>query len=90
MGRRICLFCYDNCINRLTSGEKMKNQFLKPLLLCLAAVGISACNSGSEDIEVTDPSAYEYKGAPDPLTAVSGADRAGDLADRFDLVQGRQ
>lgn len=68
----------------------MKNQFLKPLLLCLAVVGISACNSGSEDIDVTDPSAYEYKGAPDPLTAVSGADRAGDLADRFDLVQGRQ
>ena len=68
----------------------MKNKSLMPLLVFVLAAGDSACNSGSEDIDVSDPSAYEYKGAVDPLTATSGADRAGGLADRFDLVQGRQ
>ena len=59
----------------------------------MAAAFVSGCDSKPSDAEiaeVTDPDAYEYKGVVDPLTAVSGADRAGGLADRFDLVQGRK
>ncbi len=55
---------------------------------------LSACDSitgsGEVDEASLDPSAYEYKGAADPLLSVPAADRAGGLADRFDLVQGRQ
>ncbi len=57
---------------------------------------LSACdafdsftNPGAVDDSALDPSAYQYKGAADPLSSVSAADRAGSLADRFDLVQGR-
>lgn len=45
---------------------------------------------GAVDESALDPSAYQYKGAADPLSNVSAADRADDLADRFDLIQGRQ
>jgi len=54
---------------------------------------VTACDSmgtGEVDEASLDPDAYQYKGAADPLMNVSGADRAGGLADRFDLVQGRQ
>lgn len=71
-------------ITRLTAARL----FLAGLLV----VGVSACNSGSSEVDPAslDPDAYQYKGATDPLLSVSGADRAGGLADRFDLVQGRQ
>jgi len=63
-------------------------------VLMLLMVGLSACDSigGSDQVDEAslDADAYEYKGAADPLLSVSGADRAGGLADRFDLVQGRQ
>lgn len=55
---------------------------------------LSACDSvtgsGEVDAASLDPSAYEYKGAADPFLDVPAADRADGLADRFDLVQGRQ
>ena len=63
-------------------------------VLMIVIAGLSACDSmgtsGQVDEATLDPDAYEYKGAADPLLSVSGADRAGGLADRFDLVQGRQ
>jgi len=63
-------------------------------VLFLLLVGVTACDSigtsGQVDEAALDPDAYQYKGAADPLLSTSGADRAGGLADRFDLVQGRQ
>ncbi len=63
-------------------------------VLMFVMIGLGACDSigtsGQVDEAALDPDAYEYKGAADPLLSVSGADRAGGLADRFDLVQGRQ
>ncbi len=50
----------------------------------------SLTGSGEVDEASLDPSAYQYKGAADPLLSVPAADRAVGLADRFDQVQGRQ
>jgi len=58
-------------------------------LLFVIATCVSACDSGQSYDASAGPEAYEYKGAVDPLTNISGADRAGDLAARFDKVQGR-
>jgi len=61
--------------------------------LCLgvvACLGLLACNSNSSDQAAAGPESYEYKGASDPLVATPGADRAGELAARFALIQGRQ
>ncbi len=49
-----------------------------------------ACDSTSESQVSYDAESYQYKGVADPLLLQSGADRAGPLSDRFDLVQGRQ
>lgn len=50
---------------------------------------IAACDSGTESQATYDAESYEYKGAVDPFLATSAADRAGPLADRFDLIQAR-
>ena len=68
----------------------MENNTRIAVLMVISAAVISACDSGPSAETVLDPEAYQYKGAVDPLLASSGADRAGGLADRFDLVQGRQ
>ena len=68
----------------------MKNTIRLSLLVVALGAWVSACDSGQSTAEAPGPEAYEYKGAADPLVSVSGADRAGGLADRFDLVQGRQ
>jgi|GEM_PF-6825302 len=66
-------------------------------LLIGAIAVLSACDSfmaagevGQVDAAALDPSAYQYKGAADPLLSVPASERAGGLADRFDQVQGRQ
>ena len=59
------------------------------LLMIATGALVSACDSFQTEEATLDPEAYEYKGAADPLTQVSGDDRAGDLASRFDLIQGR-
>ena len=51
---------------------------------------LTGCQSTSDTPVSPDANSYEYKGAADPLLSVSGADRAGPLGDRFDLIQGRQ
>lgn len=68
----------------------MKNTTRLSLIVVFLGTWLSACDSGQSSSEAAGPEAYEYKGAADPLLSVSGADRAGGLADRFDLVQGRQ
>ena len=63
------------------------------LALAGIVIAISACDSigGSGAVEMApEADAYEYKGAVDPLTSIPGTERAGDLAARFDRVQGRQ
>ena len=68
----------------------MKNKTRISLLAILIFAGVSACDSGTGESDSSDPAAYQYKGAADPLLNTPGADRAGGLSDRFDLVQGRQ
>lgn len=68
----------------------MKHKTRITLLTFLIVAGVSACDSGSGSVDASDPDAYEYKGAADPLLSTPAADRAGGLSDRFDLVQGRQ
>ena len=67
----------------------MQNK-LKLLGVGLAALMFIGCDSGSKAPASYDAEGYQYKGAIDPLLATSGADRAGPLADRFDLIQGRK
>ncbi len=71
----------------------MQNAARLVLLIPMITV-ISGCDSftssGEVDQAALDPSAYEYKGAADPLLSVPAAERAGGLADRFDQIQGRQ
>ena len=73
-----------------TVGMTMQNAIRISMLIIATGVLVSACDSGQNQEMALDPESYEYKGAVDPLTQVSGADRAGDLASRFDLIQGRQ
>jgi len=68
----------------------MKNKTQISLLAFLIVAGISACDSGSGESDSSDPAAYQYKGAADPLLNTPGTERAGGLSDRFDLIQGRQ
>ncbi len=64
---------------------------IKIIATSFAAVFIlAACQSTSDTDASYDAESYEYKGAADPLLSVSGAERAGPLGDRFDLIQGRQ
>ena len=67
----------------------MQNK-IKLLGAGLAALLIIGCDSSSKAPASYDAESYQYKGADDPLLAISGAERAGPLADRFDLVQGRK
>ncbi len=59
-------------------------------VLLIIGAALSACSSKPGSDVNLDPAAYEYKGAADQLLASPAADRAGGLADRFALVQGRQ
>ena len=70
----------------------MKSKIQLSLFSLLTLAVVTACGSGSGDdaAAMQDPEAYVYKGAADPLTSISGEERAGGLADRFDLIQGRQ
>ncbi|OED37488.1 hypothetical protein AB833_23355 [Chromatiales bacterium (ex Bugula neritina AB1)] len=53
-------------------------------------VATSGCDATKSTPATYDAESYSYKGAADPLLNTSGADRAGELGSRFDLVQGRQ
>lgn len=61
-----------------------------PLASVLLFSLLAGCQSTSDKPVSYDADSYEYKGASDPLLSVSGADRAGDLGNRFDLIQARQ
>lgn len=54
---------------------------------CFEIPGTSDADASAEP---SSPEDYEYKGRVDPLTATSGADRAGALQERFMQVQGRE
>lgn len=51
---------------------------------------LSACQSTSDEPVSFDADSYQYKGADDPLLAESASSRAGELSERFDLIQARQ
>ena len=55
----------------------------------LTLIMASGCDSTSDSEKSYDAESYQYKGAADPFMATSAAERAGPLADRFDLIQAR-
>lgn len=65
--------------------------FLKTFgVTVIAMVMLGACDATPNTPATYDAESYEYKGAADQLLATSGEERAGELADRFDLIQGRK
>ncbi|MEM7257177.1 MAG: hypothetical protein AAF404_07295 [Pseudomonadota bacterium] len=57
--------------------------------VCALAL-LSGCQSTSDQPVNLDAESYEYKGAADPLLSVPSSERAGELGNRFDLIQARQ
>lgn len=72
------------------NGGRM-NVPLKIISTAFAAMFVLAgCQSTSDTQQGFDAESYEYKGAADPLMSIPASDRAGELGDRFDLIQGRK
>lgn len=71
-------------------GGLMNNHLFKLFAATTFLLMGAGCDSLSETPPTFDADSYTYKGADDPLLSVSGAERAGPLGDRFDLVQGRE
>ncbi len=67
----------------------MKKLYKLGSVLCIVILTAVGCDSTESTPATYDAESYTYKGAADPLLNTSGADRAGELGSRFDLVQGR-